>query len=234
MSQSLKHEWTSYAYYRMSIPVLTFKIVAVSNISAMKVDTPFNWLSPAPTRARIESNIQSSASVHGTKQPTWAISAMTPICVRILLMQVTSFRCHMRTYLTDICWFAAHVRARDDLKFRLVLQGVSQQEFGLMITLPTIPRIISTSLGINTTSSCTSRQGWRASFKITPPSPGYHQLSAIKCWEDNNTLPCGCIRGRTYCLGAVNDTSAKLSSDKGIVHRHIRWSTLPQQYIQMS
>jgi hypothetical protein len=48
----------------------TFIIVAVSSISAMNVDTPFNWLSPAPTRQRIESKTGRVASEQGTKQPT--------------------------------------------------------------------------------------------------------------------------------------------------------------------
>lgn len=55
-------------------------MVAVSNISAIKVETPLSWLSPAPTLARIESNIVSVASEHGTKHPICAMSAITPIC----------------------------------------------------------------------------------------------------------------------------------------------------------
>lgn len=57
----------------------TFNIDAVSNISAMKVDTPFSWLSPAPTLARILSTIEISASEQGTKQPNCAINTTTPI-----------------------------------------------------------------------------------------------------------------------------------------------------------
>ncbi len=44
----------------------------------MKVETPLSWLSPAPTLQRIESKIGMWASEHGTKQPVWAIKAMTP------------------------------------------------------------------------------------------------------------------------------------------------------------
>lgn len=53
-------------------------IVAVSSISAMKVETPFSWLSPAPTLQRIESKIGIVASEQGTKQPICAMRAMTP------------------------------------------------------------------------------------------------------------------------------------------------------------
>lgn len=58
--------------------VAVWRIAAVSSISAMKVDTPFSWLSPAPTRQRIESKIGMLAWVHGTKQPICAMSAITP------------------------------------------------------------------------------------------------------------------------------------------------------------
>jgi hypothetical protein len=60
--------------------VVTLRIAAVSNISAMNVETPFNWLSPAPTRHSIESNIGKVASEQGTKQPAWAIRTITPAC----------------------------------------------------------------------------------------------------------------------------------------------------------
>ena len=43
---------------------------AVSNISDMKVETPFNWLSPEPTRAKMQSVMEISADAHGTKQPS--------------------------------------------------------------------------------------------------------------------------------------------------------------------
>jgi len=52
----------------------------VSSISAMNVDTPRSWLSPAPTRHKIASATQMSAKVQGTKQPICAIKMATPIC----------------------------------------------------------------------------------------------------------------------------------------------------------
>ena len=52
---------------------------AVSSISDMNVETPFNWLSPAPTRARMLSIIVISAEVQGTNDPIWAINVITPI-----------------------------------------------------------------------------------------------------------------------------------------------------------
>jgi len=51
----------------------------VSSISAMNVDTPRSWLSPAPTRHKIASATQMSAKVQGTKQPICAIKMATPI-----------------------------------------------------------------------------------------------------------------------------------------------------------
>lgn len=57
------------------------RIEAVSSISAMKVDTPFSWLSPAPTRARIQSTMVISADSQGTKHPIWAIRTITPVCL---------------------------------------------------------------------------------------------------------------------------------------------------------
>lgn len=65
---------------------LTFIIFAVSNISAINVDTPLSWLSPAPTLARIQSNTQRLASVQGTKQPVCAIKAITPIYIESSLI----------------------------------------------------------------------------------------------------------------------------------------------------
>lgn len=58
----------------------TLKILAVSSISAMNVDTPRSWLSPAPTRHNTESKIGICASEQGTKLPVWAMRAMTPTC----------------------------------------------------------------------------------------------------------------------------------------------------------
>lgn len=58
----------------------TARMAAVSSISAMKVDTPRIWLSPAPTRARMASTTETSASSHGTNEPHCASSTITPIC----------------------------------------------------------------------------------------------------------------------------------------------------------
>ena len=55
-------------------------MAAVSSISAMKVDTPLSWQSPAPTRAKIQSLMAMCASSQGTKQPTCAINTFTPTC----------------------------------------------------------------------------------------------------------------------------------------------------------
>jgi hypothetical protein len=57
----------------------TRRIVAVSNISAMNVETPLSWLSPAPIRQRMESKMGISASPHGMKEPICAIREMTPV-----------------------------------------------------------------------------------------------------------------------------------------------------------
>ena len=54
------------------------RMAAVSSISDIKVETPLTWLSPAPTLARTLSITLSSAFSHGTKQPIWAIRAITP------------------------------------------------------------------------------------------------------------------------------------------------------------
>ena len=70
--------------FKKQTTLFTLKIDAVSNISDMKVETPFNWLSPDPTRAKIESVMEISAELHGTKQPSWAISTITPVCEEII------------------------------------------------------------------------------------------------------------------------------------------------------
>ena len=49
---------------------LALRMAAVSSISAMKVDTPRSWQSPAPTRAKMQSRTAMRASSQGTKQPT--------------------------------------------------------------------------------------------------------------------------------------------------------------------
>jgi len=53
-------------------------MVAVSSISAMNVETPRAWQSPAPTRARMASTTESSHASHGTNEPTCASSTETP------------------------------------------------------------------------------------------------------------------------------------------------------------
>ena len=58
----------------------TLRIAAVSSISAINVETPRSCESPAPTRAKMASQIGTVASCAGTKQPTWAMSTITPIC----------------------------------------------------------------------------------------------------------------------------------------------------------
>jgi hypothetical protein len=65
---------------------LTFKIAAVSSISAMKVETPRTWQSPAPTRAKTQSLTEMTAWSQGIKQPTWAMSTITPTCITKLTM----------------------------------------------------------------------------------------------------------------------------------------------------
>jgi hypothetical protein len=47
-------------------------------VSAKRVGMPRAWQSPAPTRARMESTTEISASSHGTKQPTCARRTLTP------------------------------------------------------------------------------------------------------------------------------------------------------------
>lgn len=59
--------------------VACLKIALVSSISAIKVDTPLSWLSPAPTRQRTESKMGTSAKEAGTKEPTWARRAMRAV-----------------------------------------------------------------------------------------------------------------------------------------------------------
>ncbi len=44
----------------------------------MNVEMPLSWLSPAPTRQRIESKIGMRADAQGTKLPVCAMSAITP------------------------------------------------------------------------------------------------------------------------------------------------------------
>ncbi len=52
----------------------------VSSISAMKVDIPRSWLSPAPTRTRMASTMEIVAELAGTKQPICAINTIMATC----------------------------------------------------------------------------------------------------------------------------------------------------------
>ena len=61
----------------------TLRMAAVSSISAMKVETPRSWQSPAPTRAKMQSRTATSAASQGTKLPTCAISTATPTCMNL-------------------------------------------------------------------------------------------------------------------------------------------------------
>ena len=54
------------------------RMAALSSISAMKVDTPRAWLSPAPTRAKMASRTGITARAQGTQLPTWARSTAMP------------------------------------------------------------------------------------------------------------------------------------------------------------
>uniref|UniRef100_A0A2P2J8C9 DNA mismatch repair protein MSH2 n=1 Tax=Rhizophora mucronata TaxID=61149 RepID=A0A2P2J8C9_RHIMU len=60
--------------------VAPLRIEALSSISCIKVETPRNWQSPAPTRANMQSRIEMLALSHGTKQPTCAMRIFTPTC----------------------------------------------------------------------------------------------------------------------------------------------------------
>ena len=50
--------------------VAALRIAAVSSISAMNVEMPRIWQSPAPTRAKMASRIAIFAEAHGTNDPT--------------------------------------------------------------------------------------------------------------------------------------------------------------------
>jgi len=60
--------------------VAALRIAAVSSISAMKVEMPRSWQSPAPTRAKMASRMAILALAHGTKEPTCAMSTHAPTC----------------------------------------------------------------------------------------------------------------------------------------------------------
>ena len=60
------------------LQVAVVNIEPASNISAIKVDTPFNARSPAPTRAHIQSKIGKIASSAGTNEPICVNNDNTP------------------------------------------------------------------------------------------------------------------------------------------------------------
>ena len=97
-------------------------MVAVSSISAMKVEMPLSWLSPAPTRARMQSKIGTCASSAGTKEPTCAIRAMQPICGGSLVRwSVCDRKRYAASHLSQIDTFSACVSSSDDLEFTVIL-----------------------------------------------------------------------------------------------------------------
>ena len=79
--------------------IITLNIEAVSNISDINVDTPFNWLSPDPTRAKMQSVMEISAELHGTKHPSCAISTITPVWQRKTERQTSIERKHNNQWL---------------------------------------------------------------------------------------------------------------------------------------
>ena len=58
------------------------RIMDVSSISTMKVDSPREILSEAPTRVNILSQYPMSALAAGTNEPTCAISTIRAVCLR--------------------------------------------------------------------------------------------------------------------------------------------------------
>ena len=61
-------------------------MLAVSFISTMKVDSPDEMLSDAPTRVKILSTMPICAELAGTKLPIWAIKTIRAVCLRIALL----------------------------------------------------------------------------------------------------------------------------------------------------
>ena len=59
-----------------------WSIIEVSSISTMKVDSPREMLSLAPTLVKILSHMPMRADSAGTKEPTWAISTIRAVCLR--------------------------------------------------------------------------------------------------------------------------------------------------------
>ena len=61
--------------------VMLLRMAAVSSISTMKVDSPREMLSEAPTRVNILSNRLMCADLAGTNEPIWAITAIRAVCL---------------------------------------------------------------------------------------------------------------------------------------------------------
>ena len=62
--------------------VAWWRMLAVSIISTMKVDSPRARSSLAPTRVKIRSTTPISAASAGTKLPAWAIRTISATCRR--------------------------------------------------------------------------------------------------------------------------------------------------------
>ena len=62
---------------------MLFKMLADSNISTIKVDSPCEILSEAPTREKILSTNPILADLAGTKQPICAINTISAVCRKI-------------------------------------------------------------------------------------------------------------------------------------------------------
>ena len=59
---------------------MLFRMEADSSISTMKVDSPCEMLSEAPTRVKILSTMPMRASAAGTNEPICAISTIRAVC----------------------------------------------------------------------------------------------------------------------------------------------------------
>lgn len=96
-------------------PELTRKMVAVSIISAKKVDTPLTKESAAPTRAITQSITEMTASSHGTKDPICAIRTATPTWERQPIdSDNRSKNAGQFTYRSNVGRLSTHVGTGDD------------------------------------------------------------------------------------------------------------------------
>ncbi len=150
----------------MSILSSDRRIAAVSSISAIKVDTPLIWLSPAPTRASTQSTTLNSASSHGTKQPICAISTITPTwriyvdLPPIFGPKISEKKAFNNYGLKHLCTW--------NCNFIILL---SSKSLPVMIWNISSPLVKVTSLGMKATSSWASTQGCLAAFTISLPDP---------------------------------------------------------------